>query len=316
MRHFIETETKPWTIFVATVILVFFICTGTLLAREEIGSLVFDAMKKIEDEHQTFTNKAKGIRNTRKSAVASKESVKKKYTKAKDGSLDQKEFQAEYTLELARVYRSLYDEAELAKGVAGKHLRILNKLTESIESGETDLTAEGTMGVIEASKGFLDNGRSLFNSLAEYRDKITDPVIHSRLNLAYDTAKMLSRFIEQTEKGSINRYSSQKILKHKLAELKEHLKAIYAQTDMFMAIIKDRCLLLRMINQVAASEMAVLSLTGGKNVVASLSKDVLSPLMNILNESDEDLETLTSGVISGAGRPTSGGSQRWTKGNF
>ena len=172
------------------------------------------------------------------------------------------------------------------------------------------------MGLIEASKGFLDNGRALFNSLAQYRDKITDPVIHSRLNLAFDTARMLSRFIEQTEKGSINRYSSRKILKQKLAELKEQLKAIFAQTDMYMAIIKDRCLLLRMINQVAASEMAVLSVTGGKNVVASLSKDVLSPLMNILNESDEDLETLTSGVANGAGRPTSGGTQRWTKGDF
>ena len=316
MRHFVETETKLWTIFVTTVILVLFICTGTLLAREEIGSLVFDAMKKIEDEHQTFTNKAKSIRSARKSAVAAKESVKKKYSEAKDGSLDQKEFQAEYTLELARVYRSLYDEAELAKGVAGKHLRILNKLTESIESGETELTAEGAMGLIEASKGFLDNGRALFNSLAQYRDKITDPVIHSRLNLAFDTARMLSRFIEQTEKGSINRYSSRKILKQKLAELKEQLKSIFAQTDMYMAIIKDRCLLLRMINQVAASEMAVLSVTGGKNVVASLSKDVLSPLMNILNESDEDLETLTSGVANGAGRPTSGGTQRWTKGDF
>ncbi|MBC8460200.1 MAG: hypothetical protein H8D67_19620 [Deltaproteobacteria bacterium] len=314
--RYLKTRTTHWTIYVATGILALFICTGTLLAREEIGSLVFDAMKKIEDEHQTFTNKVKGIRSARKSAVAAKESVKKKYTKTKDGSLDQKEFQAEYTLELARVYRSLYDEAELANGVAGKHLGILNKLAESIESGETELTAEGTMGLIEASKGFLDNGRALFNSLAQYRDKITDPVVHSRLNLAYDTARMLSRFIEQTEKGSINRYSSRKILKQKLAELKEHLKAIYAQTDMFMVMIKDRCLLLRMINQVAASEMAVLSLTGGKNVVASLSKDVLSPLMNILNESDEDLETLTSGVTNGASRPTSGGTQRWTKGDF
>ena len=315
MRYF-NTRTTRWTICVVSGILALFICTGTLLAREEIGSLVFDAMKKIEDEHQTFTNKAKSIRSARKSAVAAKESVKKKYSEAKDGSLDRKEFQAEYTLELARVYRGLYDEAELAKGVAGKHLRILNKLAESIESGETELTAEGAMGLIEASKGYLGNVKSLFNSLAQDRDKITDPVINSRLNLAFDTARMLSRFIEQIEKGSINRYSSRKILKQKLAELKEHLKAIFAQTDMFMAMIKDRCLLLKIINQVAASEMAVLSLTGGKNVVASLSKDVLSPLMDILNESDEDLETLTSGVNYGGSGAVSNKTQRWTKGNF
>ena len=119
MKYF-KTRTTRCTIYVGVGMLVLFICTGTVLAREEIGSLVFDAMKKIEDEHQTFTNKVKGIRNARKSAVAAKESVKQKYTKAKDGSLDQKEFQAEYTLELARVYRSLYDEAELAKGVAGR----------------------------------------------------------------------------------------------------------------------------------------------------------------------------------------------------
>lgn len=312
----LKTRTTRWTIYVATGILTLLLCTGTLPAREEIGGLIFDAMKKIEDEHHNFINEVKSIRSKRKSAVAAKDAVKKKYIRAKEGTLDKKEFHAEYSLEQARVYRTLYDEAKLANAVAARHLGILYKLKDSIEAGEAELTPEGTSGIIKASKGFLANGGALLSSIAQYRDKITDPVIHSKLNVAYDTAKMLARFIEQVEKGNINRYSSRTILKQRLAELMEQLKGIYAQTDMFLALIKDKTMLLRMINQLAASEMAVLSLTGGKNVVYSLSKDVLSPLMDIMNESDEDLERLTAGVTNAGSTPASGETQRWTKPDF
>ena len=317
MGHFNTRNNHHWAIYVSITILALLTITGSSMAKEEIGNLVFNAMKKIEDVHQNVANQVKVIRDKRKKVVAKKESIKQKYLNAREGSLDQKEFHAEYTHQLAKIYRSLYEEAKLAKDVSGKHLRILNKLAASIsKSGNGDLSAKETAGIIKASKGFLNNGRTLLRSLARYGNKITDPVIHSRLNHAYDTAAMLSRFMNQTNGGSINRYSSRKILKQKVRELEEQFKAIYAQTDIAMNMIKDRSLVMKMINQTAASEMAGFALTGGNNTAGSLSKNVISPMIDTLNDSDDDLDILMSGVNDSGIKSVENKNQRWIKGNF
>lgn len=317
MKHLNTRNNKHWASYVLITIFVILTITGSSMAKEEIGNLVFNAMKKIDDVHQNFTNKVKVIRDKRKNAVAKKESIKQKYLKARDGSLDQKEFHAEYTLQVAKIYKSLYEEAKLAKDVSGKHLRILNKLTDSIsKSGNADLSAKETAGIIKASKGFLNNGRTLLRSLGRYANKITDPMIHSRLNLASDTAAMLSRFINQANGGSINKYSSRKILKQKVRELEEQFKAIYVQTDIAMNMIKDKCLVVKMINQTAASEMAGFALTGGNNAADSLSNNVILPMTETLNDSDDDLEILISGVNDSGIKPVDNKNQRWIKENF
>lgn len=306
-----------WGIFASAALLVMTLYGG-VYADEKIGNLVFSAMRKIQETHETFLSDVKRTKAERGAAIAERAAVKKQYEKAKDGSLDKREFHARFSYAQAKVYRALYDEAKLTHQVAGKQLTVLNRLNDSIEAGEGDINARGAISVIEATKPFLNSGKSLLTSLAQYRDKITDPVINSKLNAAYATARMLSKYVEHIEKGKTNKYTSQLVLKQKVAELIEQLNALYVQTDIFVAMIRDKTTVLKMINQLAASEAAIWAVSDGNKVVAQLSSDVMSPLMDILNDSDEELTTLVSGVLDddNQGIETSGYVQNWIKSNF
>ena len=293
------------------------VVSGKVLADERIGNLVFTAMKQIQETHETFLGDVKKIKADRKTAIDEREAVKEQYKKAKEGTLDKKEFHARFSYAQAKVYRALYDEAKLAHQVAGKQLRILNRLNDSVSSGEAEMSDERAISVVEAAKPFLENGKSLLISLAQYRHKITDPIINSKLNAAYNTARMLSNYVKFIEKGRTNKYASQLVLKQKVAELIEQLNALYVQTDIFVAMIRDKTTVLKMINQLAASEAAIWVVSDGKKVIGQLSSDVMLPLLDILNESDEDLNTLVAGVLDDhQDMETSGGSQKWTNPNF
>ena len=293
------------------------VASGMVLADEKIGNLVFNAMKKIQDTHQAFLGDVKKIKANRKAAVTERDFVKEQYKKAKERTLDKREFHARFSFAQAKVYRALYDEAKLSHQVSGKQLRILNRLNISVMSGEAEIGAKGAMSVIEAAKPFLENGKSLLTSLAQYRHKINDPIINSKLNAAYNTAQMLSNYVKHLEKGGTNKYASQLLLKQKLAELIEQLNALYVQTDIFMAMIRDKTTVLKMINELAAAESAIWAVADGNKIVAQLSNEIMLPLMDIFNESDEDLNLLVDGVLDGRqDSETPGSSQKWTNANL
>ena len=293
------------------------VASGMVLADEKIGNLVFNAMKKIQDTHQAFLGDVKKIKANRKAAVTERDFVKEQYKKAKERTLDKREFHARFSFAQAKVYRALYDEAKLSHQVAGKQLRILNRLNISVMSGEAEIGAKGAMSVIEAAKPFLENGNSLLKSLAQYRQKINDPVINSKLNAAYNTAQMLSKYVKQMENGWTNKNASQLLVKQKLVELIEQFNALYVQTDIFMAMIRDKTTVLKMINEVAAAESAMWAVADGNKVAAQLSNDIMSPLMDILDESGEDLDLLVDGALERRqDSEVPGSSQKWVNANL
>jgi len=308
---------KGMAIFASAALLVMTLYGG-VYADEKIGNLVFSAMRKIQETHENFLNDVGSTKTAREAAIAERAAVKKQYEKARDGSLDKREFHARFSYAQAKVYRALYDEAKLTNKVAGKQLGILNRLNDSIAEEDAEINARGAISVIEAAKPFLQNGKSLLTSLAQYRDKITDPVINSKLNAAYTTARMLSKYVQHIENGKTNKYASQLALKQKVVELIEQLNALYVQTDIFMDMIRDKTTVLKMINQLAASEAAIWAVSDGNKVISQLSGDVISPMMDVLNDSDEDLTSLVGGVLDddNQGMETSGYVQNWTKPNF
>ena len=170
-------------------VLSFVFLGATAFGEEKIGNLVFTAMKKIQDTHQVFLSDVQGIRKQRQEAIAERDAVRRKFEKAKDGSIDKKEFHAQFSLAQAKLYRALYRESKMTHQVSAKQLGVLNTLYESIASGKASMNSEGAAAVIEASKPLIRSGKSLLVSLAEYRDKIADPVINSKLNAAYETAR-------------------------------------------------------------------------------------------------------------------------------
>jgi len=291
--------------------------TSLVFAGEKIGNLVFNAMKEIQETHRTFLSDVKQIRMDRGTAISEREAVKNKYEKAKEGTLDKKEFHARYSYSQAKVFRALYDEAKLTRKIAGKQLMILNRLKDSITSEKTGINAKVATSVVNASKPFLENGKSLLSSLSKYRDKITDPVINSKLNAAYDTARMLSRYVKHIENGRTSKYASQQVLQQKVTELIEQLNALYVQTDIFMAMVRDKSTLLKIITELAASDAAISILVEGRRTIDQLSDSIMSPLMNELIGSDQNLDTLFAGVFEnhqGSFKPA--GSQKWTNLNF
>lgn len=303
------------------VVAVFFVISlsANAFADEKIGNLVFSAMKKIQENHQSFLDNVKTIRNDRKSAIAERAAIKKKYMNARRNTLDKKEFHARFSYAQAKVYRALYDEARVCNQATKKQLGILNRLRDSIASGEAQIDAGGVVAVAEAAKPFLENGKSLLNSLAQDRDKIIDPVINSRLNAAVDAARMLSQYVKHIEKSRVNRGATQMVLKRKVEELVDQLNSLYVQTDIFMAMIQDKTTVLKMVNELAASEMGILVLSEGKKYVANISTDVMVPLMERYYESDEDLDMITDNVLDNDNQrkiATSGYSQNWTRADF
>ena len=293
------------------------VVSGWVLADEKTGNLVFNAMKKLQETHQVFLGDARKIKADRKAAVVDRNAVREQYKNAKAGSLDKREFHARFSFAQAKVYRALYDQAKLTHQVAGKHLGILNRLNKSVVLGETRMNAKSAMSVIEAAKPLLESGRSLLISLARSRHKINDPVINSKLSAAYDTAQMYSRYLNQIKNGWANKNTSQLLVRRKLAELIEQFNALYVQTDIFMAMLRDKTIVLKMSNEVAAAESAILALSDGTEILTQLSSDIMTPLMDNLDESDEDLELLIDGNIDGRrDYQPQGDSQRWTNANF
>ena len=291
--------------------------SGKVLADEKIGNLVFNAMKKIQETHQNYLGDAKQIKTARNAAVASLKVQREQFKKAKPGTLDRKEAHAQHSLALAQLYNALHDQAKLSHQVAAKQLLVLNQLNDAVMADGGELDPKRTIEMVKQAKPFLKDGQRLLESLAKYRHKITDPVINMRLHAAGKTAQMLARFTSQIENGRINRFTSQQLLRQKLAELTQQLNALYVQTDIFTAMVENNATRLKMINQIATAETAILALTDGKRVIANLSDDIMGKMMEDLSGSEEDMEMLTEGVLDTANDSGSGRvSQQWTQFKF
>ena len=300
----------------ALAVLFVVVISGKVLADEKTGSLVFNSMQQMQETYQTFQSDVRKDNADLKAAIAERKAVKKKYKNAR-ATLDRKEFHARYSYAQAKIYRSLGRKATLTHQVARKQLIILNRLYDSVKSEKTEMSAKNVMSMLGTAKPILENGKSLLVSLAQCRDKITDPIVNSKLNAAYETARMMADYMKGVENGTANKYASQSVLKRKIAELIEQYKALYVQTDIYADMIRDKATLLKMINQLAASEAAIMAVSDGNKVIAKLSTGVMSPLMDALNESDADLNLLIDGVIdSHQGMHTPGGAQKWTNPNF
>ena len=87
-----------------------------------------------------------------------------------------------------------------------------------------------------------------------------------------------------------------------MGELIEQLNAIYVQADIFMALVRDKTSLLKLVNQLAASESAILAILDGNSVIGQISGHIMTPMRGVLKESDEDLDTLTGGRCGRIGR--------------
>lgn len=274
------------------------ILVGPAAAREEIGSLVFKAMKKIEDRHQRFLAEIAEVRAARADAVSQKNLVRGKYLKAKEGTIDQRELHADFSYQLARVFRTTYDELTFVKSAARDHLQTLGPLQEALERGRETLHAEATKRIISTTKGFLISSKDLLTSLTEYREYITDPVVNSKLNVAASTVQSIEDFLASLSVNRLDTSSIQDRLQKQISGLIDQLNGLYVQSDVLIGLIRDKVQILKLVNQTAASELAMFSLSGGKAVIDDLSRSILDPLKDILRESDHDLDIVVTGAPS------------------
>jgi len=299
-----------------------FLCgvlAANIQAEEKIGNLVFNAMKKIQENHESFLGDVQKVRDQRKSAIVEREAAKGKYRMSRNNTLDKREGHAQFCLAQAKVFNALYRETKITNEVAKKQLTILQNLREEIDRTPADGSVTASADLVKVTKPFLENGRVLLESLGEYKDLIRDPVINSKLNAAYDTAMMISRYAKDLEKTQFNRSNTKHILAQKVNELVDILSNLYVQTDLFADMIRDKTTVLKMINEVAAAEMTVTMLADSSSAVSYLNDNVMKPLMEVFEESGESIDILTEDVLNGnigeAATPPSR-NQRWAKGNF
>jgi len=284
-------------------------------ASERIGNLVFSTMRKIRKTHSTYLSEVKKHRAQRKAANADLQTAKKNFEIALN-DLDKKENHAKLSYAQAKVFQAIYGEAKLTRQIAKKQLDILYRLNQHLKSNEAGVEEQLTAAVIEASKPLLSNGKSLLISLSRYKDKIKDPAIHSKLNAIVGTAHMLSNYVKHLENNKTNQNTSQLVLKQQMTGLIEQLNSLYIQTDIYMAMVKDRSTVLKMITELASSESVVAVLTEGKKTLNGFSDQVMNGLLAELTESDENMETLFDGIVDNRQGSKQSIAQPWTAPNF
>lgn len=284
---------------------------------EKIGNLVFEAMEKVQTNNSDHKADFAQIRMDRKSAAAERDAVRRKFEKSRKGSLDRREFNAQYGYALAKVLKALYKEAQLTHEVAAKQLNVLYPLEDSIKATGGGVDGAAQRSIVKATKPVLNNGRALLASLAQYKDLIRDPAINYKLNAASQTARMLSKYVSRIERSRTDNSASHYLLRQKVAELIEQLKAVYVQTDIFMAMVKDKSTRLKFITEVAAADAARLVLTEGQADISRLSKGLMDAMTGELQSTEGDLDALLSDALESHGDGADQtGAQSWTRADF
>jgi len=282
-------------------------------AGERIGDLVFKTMKKIESRQKDFLRDVKEMRSERVKAINEKEQIRKRFMKTRDGSVDRQEAHAELSYTLARIYKYTFSELKLVRSTASDHIKSLTVLKNGLKAGKTGMNQRATEKIVRDTSGFIKSSNSLLLSLGKYTDVITDPRINRKLRAARSTALLLDNYVNNLRKNRLTGATSRQTLRGKVEELVNHMEELYLQTDILLEMIQDKTSILKMINQIAISELAAIRLANGRSIVSSISDEVLKPLKEVLKESDNDLDLLTEGVVTGGGThaPLD---QSWSKG--
>lgn len=163
--------------FLIVVLVLGLFIPNNLWGDERSGTLVFEAMKRIQETYRNFLQEVKEMKQNRKAATGRLEEVKKQYLKAPIESLDRRQFHAQLSYNLASVYTLMGQEAALTKATAKKQFEILSGLAKSLKDGETSLSSKQAEIVVNSAKPIIENSRSLFQSLTQFKDQLKDPEI-------------------------------------------------------------------------------------------------------------------------------------------
>lgn len=284
-------------------------------AGERIGGgLVFEAMKKIESRQKAFQHDVQHIRAEREQAMKEKELIKKRFLQSKWGSIDRKEAHAELSYVIAKIYRKSFDEFKLVRSTASDHLKALSALRNGLRTGSAGLDQKATRKIVRDTSGFIKSSNSLLMSIGKYTEVITDPMINRKLRAARSTALILDKYVNDLSKDRLTNDTTQQALTGKVEELISRMEELFIQTDIMLDMIKNKSGILKVINQIAISELAAIRLANGRSIVNSISEEVLAPLKEVLQESDNDLDLLTEGMQTGGGSQTAPLDQSWSKG--
>lgn len=284
-------------------------------AEERIGDLVFETMRKIETRQAAFATDARQIREERNKAIKEKEGAKRNYLQAKEGTLEQKEAHAALTYSVAKIFKNTYDEMNLVRSASEDHLTTLTTLKEGLQNGSMGVNEKAAKKIVKDTGSFLESSDKLLVSIGKYADLISDPAINRKLASARSTALMLNDYLANNQKTHSAARNNQQLLMAKVNELVSNLEEIYNQTDILLDLMRDRSTVLKLTNEIAAAELATMRLANGNAVITSLSKEVIGPLKQVMNDTDSDIELLTKGVLNTS---VSGGQETrdisWSKG--
>ena len=279
-------------IFFLLALAVLLACVSPGRAGERSGHLVFEAMKTLRQNQEDYNTRAEEYRREYQEAVAENETYKELLGNSDADILDKYEAHAKLSGALAKAYNAMSREVRLAHDVSKKHLHVLYKLQDAV-AGPAGEDADGKIGqAVEQLKPFLANGQSLLASMSQYRHLIEDPAIHSKLNSAFDTAKMLSDYRKYMVRNHAGGAMNKQRLKLEIARMVDQLNALYVQTDVLDNMIQDKKTILKMANEVAAAQISLMALSDGNKPVVNFSVDFQQDMTERIMRNDEVLETV------------------------
>jgi len=315
-------KTKTY-VFLKTLIIISLVFTlangGPIWAKERVGSLVFQAIDTMRENQKDFLTGIKGVKTERKAAEVKKKELKKEYLKTQPGTVRAEELGAEYSKQLALVLKNLKQELDLTRTVAQKQALTLYDILKKVEKGESTLEGKQVNNVVRSSVPVLNSARSLLQSLARFKENFTDKSIVDKLNQATKTAELLAKYVAAAQHKEANSYSSHKVLSQKLRKLLENFNGIYAQSDILMSMLHNKVERLKLINQIAVSELGIRAITSGEEMAGDLNHNFLGPIENTLNVTDDDIDILGSragAFVTGTENGASSDFPRWTKPAF
>lgn len=290
------TRTKPaYNRFMMSLILtVMAMSAMNAFGEEQIGNLVFKYMQDINQNHQSFVKQMATIQENGKRISKEKNEFKTQYMNAKN-PLDKRDYHASYSERVGTELRNLFDEAVLTNQSARDQLKILNELADSINEGQTTLTTTTALDIIDVSQNLLSSGGELLDSLAEYRNAITDPVINQKLNGAHKTAQFLQGYLASSRKDVSGRNASREYLKNKVFEMIEALNSLYVRSDILQDMIRNQAQFLKTVTEVASIELSIDYAREGFKNVSDYVDTQTNGMKARIDEIDNDMTNLTTG---------------------
>lgn len=293
------------------VLLMLTLAASQVFAEERIGSLVFDSIRKLEERNAALLADSKQMREERAKVLREKETARKRYTQARDGSLEQKEAYAEFSYDMARVLKSGFDEMLLLHQASEDHLNTLNSLKGGLQRGSLGVSEKDAKKIIKETDTYLATSDKLLQSIGKYAELITDPVVKQKLASASSTAFIL---MKSNQKMASSGGKNTQPLITKINQLTSQMEEIYNATDILADILRDKANRLKLANEISAVELATMRLSGGNTVISSISKEVLGPLQKLVDDSDSDMDLIEKGAMGGTREGEPDVDTSWAKG--